>query len=240
MSNWDDPLIEPIVDAFGKIEADDLRVERVVLERKVYHDLVTNTRNAGHDLLVTVPRIGMENSDIKGTLWGAKVEVGNESKVYAEKGLLPLSFFNDDRTYDVNYQRSEDILFKEFKYRIRGLKDITILVKSRADIIKNVPKNEMVAIETLREMITEMEFRKYMVHGFILVQSQSGKTYQIFRNHEHTKVWYKGQLIEEICVRIADCKIPPTDNLVAFKTMIETDEEDFRKLGNIYSMKEVA
>ena len=90
------------------------------------------------------------------------------------------------------------------------------------------------AIETLREEITETEFRKYLKYGFVIAKGQSGKTYQIFRNQDHTKVWKGGKIIEEICVRIKDCKIPPTDNVIAFKNMVQIDEEEFRKMGNVY------
>ncbi len=235
-----DPILNPIVEAFTKIEVDDLRVRHVTLERNVFMDLVTQKKYLADPVLITVPNTANDMSDLKGQLWGATVEIGNESKVYSEKGMIPSNEYNERTWHDFNYQRTEDIDFKEFKYKIGRLKNMTIIVKSRADIIDNVPKNEMTAIETLREMITETEFRKYMVHGFILVRGASGKVYQIFRNDAHTKVWYKGQLIEEVCVRIADYRIPPTDNLIAFKTLIEINEEDFRKLGNIYNMKEAA
>ena len=130
---------------------------------------------------------------------------------------------------------------KEIKrQRIRS--NLIINIKSRADLIinKNTPENERRAIETLREEITESEFRKYIKYGFVLVNGQSGKTYQIFRNEPHTKVWKGGKIIEEICVRIRDRNIPPTDNIIAFKNIIQIDEKEFRKLGNVYKMNRAA
>lgn len=124
------------------------------------------------------------------------------------------------------------------RYRIKN--NLMIVIKSRARIFHNVPKNEWHAAELLREMITETEFRKYMVHSFILVQGDSGKTYQVFRKRPHVKVWLNGKIVEEVCVNIEDRRIPPTDNVLALKVMIETDEEEFRKLANIYRMKNVA
>jgi hypothetical protein len=118
--------------------------------------------------------------------------------------------------------------------------NLMIQVKSRVNLVRNVNENEKVAIETLREMITESEFRKYIKYGFILVIGQSKRIYQIFRNSWHIKVWYKGQLEEEICVRIKDTNVPPTDNLIAFKTMIEADEDEIRTLGNVYNMRKAA
>jgi hypothetical protein len=117
--------------------------------------------------------------------------------------------------------------------------NLTIIIKSRTQELKNIPTNEWVAMQTLREMVTEAEFRKYLKDGFITIKGQSGKVYQIFRNRPHTKVYEQGKLIEEICVRL-DYSIPATDSVIAFKTMIETDEELFASLGNRYNMQKAA
>lgn len=92
------------------------------------------------------------------------------------------------------------------------------------------------ALCSLREIITETEYRKYLRYGFVNVTGKSGDTYQIFRNKSHTKVFRGGKLIEEICVRINSVDAPPTDSVIAFKTLIETNEEDFKALGNRYKM----
>jgi len=124
----------------------------------------------------------------------------------------------------------------EMKQKVRS--GLVIHIKTRAADISNVPENEQIAIDTLREMITEAEFRKYLRYGFVLVEGQSGDVFQVFRNDWHTKVWRGGRLIEEICVRISNnMNVPPTDNVIAFKTMIETNEDDFRKIGNVYKQK---
>ena len=115
--------------------------------------------------------------------------------------------------------------------------NLTIIIKSRANPIRDIPENERVAMETLREMITETEFRKYLKDGFILVRGRSGRIYQIFRDKDHTKVWEKGKLIEEVCVRIKrSLNIPPTDNVIAFRAAILCSENEFKKLGNVYRM----
>lgn len=121
--------------------------------------------------------------------------------------------------------------------------NLTVQVKSRAEAeaLKNVSQSELIAIETLREMISEEAFRKYIKYGFILVKGQDGKVYQIYRSRAHTRVWQGGKIIEEICVRIkSDVAAPPTDNVIAFKTMIEADEQEFRKMGNVYKMRTAA
>jgi len=96
---------------------------------------------------------------------------------------------------------------------------------------------EAVAQEALREVVTEAEFRKYLRYGFVLVEGRSGATYQVFRNRHHVRVWVGGKLVEEICVYLSSAygsKPPPTDKVVAFKAMIEADEEAFKNMGNRY------
>ena len=143
------------------------------------------------------------------------------------------------------------IEYKPFKYL--PLDGLAIHVKSRVDLPFNVTPAEGQAIETLREMITETEFRRYLKYGFVLVKGAGGDTYQVFRNKSHTKVWRGGKVIEEICIRLKDSAviaenfwkpgdktIPPTDNVIAFKSMIEADEEGFKKSGNLYKMEAIA
>lgn len=102
-----------------------------------------------------------------------------------------------------------------------------------------VSSSEAIALETLRGMVGRMEFRRYLKDGFLVVTGASGLRYQIFRDNWHTKVWDGGNVVEEICVRILD-EVPPTDNVIAFKCMIECDEDEFRQIGNVYNMRKVA
>jgi hypothetical protein len=120
--------------------------------------------------------------------------------------------------------------------RERLRNNLVIAVKSRANPFGNVSGPELVALETLREMISESDFRKYLKYGFVLVEGASGDTYQIFRDRSHTKVWRGGILLEEICVRIKDSNVPKTDNVIAFMTIVRTDEDAFKALGNRYKM----
>lgn len=213
-----DPILTPIIDAFTKIERADLKVNRIVIEEDKYWNLLSKKKY----LTSVVDFIPGKPHNFQ--LWGAKVEKGlnnKENRAYSER-----SYFT---SYDVEI-KFNPILFKKYH----------IIVKSRANIIINAPKSELRAIDTLREMITEADYRKYMTHSFITVPVPSGKTYQIFRNDNHVKIWSNGTLIEELCVYIRDGKIPPTDKVITLKTMIETDEEGTRKLGNIYRMYQAA
>ena len=210
-----DPILAPLMNAFTEIEHKNLRVDKIILEKSKYFELITSRKYLMSAIDYTPDR------PHNFRLWGASVipnTENEESKVYSEDGFISSC--------------SVKVEFKSFRF-----KNYYIIVRSRADIIINAPKNELRAIDTLREMITETEYRKYMVHSFITVPTTSGKIYQIFRNDNHVRIWQGGILIEELCIYIKDSKIPPTDKVITLKIMIETDEEGTRKLGNIYNMR---
>lgn len=110
----------------------------------------------------------------------------------------------------------------------------------RSEYVVPRTESEQKAIETLREMITEGEYRRYMKNGFLLVRGDSGRVYQVFRDRWHTVVWDRGKRVEEVCTRLKDSSIPPTDNVIAFKIAIEADEESFKKRGNVYRIRTAA
>jgi len=158
-------------------------------------------------------------------------------------GYLKVNYNYNYMTHNlsINVENLNERELKYQKIRSKIKSNLLIQVKTRnRPIPMKVPENELTAQETLREYITEKEFRKYLRFGFVCIKGKSGKTYQIFRNRSHTKVWEDGKLIEEICIHIKDSKIPPTDSVIAFRTMIQSSEEDFRKMGNVYNMKRAA
>lgn len=128
---------------------------------------------------------------------------------------------------------SKQSLLKE---KLRHNLSINIKSRSNSQMYPGENEPERKALETLREIVTELEFRKYLRYGFVLVKGKSGATYQIFCNQSHCRVWLNGRMIEEICIRIKDELIPKTDKIIALKTIIETSEEEFKKLGNVYKM----
>jgi hypothetical protein len=173
------------------------------------------------------------------TPWANYECTGSAGRITAD-GLIVNGTINFDSNWANNYvvwpiAPTKNGLFQE---KLRS--NLAIIVKSRAELPGALSPAERTAMETLREVISEAEFRKYMRYGFVLVKGKSGDTFQVFRNRSHTKIWRNGQVVEEVCVRIQDSKVPPTDNVIAFRSIIQSDEEAFRKLGNVYKMKKAA
>jgi hypothetical protein len=97
-----------------------------------------------------------------------------------------------------------------------------------------VNPQELKARETLREMITESEYRRYITNGFVMVKAKSGLWYQIFNKQAGYWVFsFKdGKMFERLCIH-TDGVCPPTDHVINMKVLAEIDEETLRKGANI-------
>jgi hypothetical protein len=82
---------------------------------------------------------------------------------------------------------------------------------------------ELKARETLRDLITEAEWRRYVTNGFIMTKGQSGKWYRI-SNYERVAVYENGKQIETLCIHSSN-ECPPTDHVINMKILAEIDEE---------------
>ena len=220
--SWNSGFFDTLADSFAKIEVKDIRVTEINMSRDYL-------RKIWRDPSISTHMGSFVNSPLNmcsGNLWGAKINI--------VPGIRKLNIMGEDGF--LNPETGQ-----RYRASVYGcLPDISIIVKTRAPEITKFSKPEIKAIETLREMISESEYRKYIKYGFLLVPGRNGVTYQIFKSQWHTKVWKNGKIIEEICVRLRDRNCPPTDDVIAFKTMIEIDEQEFRSLGNVYNMRRAA
>jgi len=245
-------IMSPIISAFANIEKQDRRVNSVFLPRDKFYKLMLDYPNhispepnfRGYSglpegfvnnpaLMQHVERTHNFRQKV-GELYGASVYLTSETKgeVISEPyGNIPFGLENHPDIEKLR-ARSEIVFLSELLIKLK--KNLTIIIKSRAKPFSSMTSSESVAIETLREMISETDYRRFLKYQFILVKGLSGDIYQIFRDQAHTKVWRNGKVKEEVCIRIKDFKVPLTDKLIAFKTIIETDENEFRKLGNVY------
>jgi len=96
-----------------------------------------------------------------------------------------------------------------------------------------VQANEIKARETLRDMITEAEWRRYVTNGFVMVKAPSGLWYQIFKDMQRIRVYKNNQHVESLCI-YTDRQCPPSDHVINMKLMIEMDEMALRQSANVY------
>ena len=107
--------------------------------------------------------------------------------------------------------------------------NLLIKVKQR-QYYPNVTPQEERARNTLRDMLTEREWRRYVTNGFIMVKGSS-YWYQIFARGGVFVYWQNKQ-VNFICIHTSQ-NCPPTDHVINMKMLIEFDEEAIWQLGNV-------
>jgi hypothetical protein len=104
----------------------------------------------------------------------------------------------------------------------------------RSADFSTVQQNEIVALHLLRKMLDRDRWRKYLKYGFVDVQGKSGMTYQILRGQAHVRVFKQGVKVCELCVKLRNRAMPPTDEVITRMILAECDEADLWKRANAY------
>lgn len=84
------------------------------------------------------------------------------------------------------------------------------------------------ARQTVRRIIGEQAYKKFIRDGFITVVPKSGLTYRIFPGHGMTEVYDRGIMVDKLCV-VLQGNFPPTDSLLMRYLLILNDEGEFSK-----------
>lgn len=95
---------------------------------------------------------------------------------------------------------------------------------------------ETKARDTLRDLLTEKDWRRYITNGFIMVKSPtSNKWYQIFNDYRRINVYLNGKITQNICIHTDVPECPPTDHVLNMLFLVEHSEHELYKLGNVSS-----
>ncbi len=239
-------LLDDLAEGLKQFKDEGLGVAEITMPEADYQHLITTSN---------VVRPPMAAEDHTGSILGARVKFGTRIEMesdHFEKIKDRFETEHPDRRVRNGYlMKSEEVpgfddRFKIKTYLLHPVYDsnaghgLDIFVKSRCRPIANISNEEWKAVDTLREMITEKQYRRYIKDGLLLVQGASGKVYQIFRKEQHIKVWTNGEVVEELCVHIEDRSVPPTDSVLAFLVMLQANEQELRRMANIYPMKKAA
>lgn len=137
-------------------------------------------------------------------------------------------------------EESQESKDQRIKNQIKQIMKTNLLIKNNSRHLilgKNVSSQEEKARETLRDLISERDWRRYLTNGFVIVKAPSGKFYQIFNDQRHVKVYQKGVLTAEICIHThSDTKCPPTDHILNLMFLVQNDESLIwvKDVGNVY------
>jgi hypothetical protein len=154
------------------------------------------------------------------------------------------TFNNYGNTWNHGTTTTGNLTFPSYKYeeskRDKFLREIRSKMSAHVGgrqkpLRRAIPGPELKARQTLREMILESEWRRYMTNGFIMTRGQSGKWYQIFNDMRRIQVYEQNRLICRLCVyTVKDC--PPTDHVINMKLLAELDEANLWASSNVYNV----
>jgi hypothetical protein len=109
-----------------------------------------------------------------------------------------------------------------------------LFIASRTPIKTIAEDREIRARQTLRKILGDDGFQRFLRNGFVSVHAKSGKVYQIYPGHGMTIVYDRGTPIEKLCV-VLNGDFTPTDSLITRYVMILHSEESFRALANVFA-----
>ncbi len=148
---------------------------------------------------------------------GASMEVFSYSGDSVDRGELPLRL--------------------RIRNNLRGSKSGRGLLLSATPSIE-----EMKARETLRDILSEAEWRRYCTNGFVMVRGSKDFVnpkgaagpfwYQIFSDQRHTVVFKDGDKVGSLCIH-TDGKCPPSDHVINLKLLVEMDEHQIWAGANL-------
>lgn len=242
-----------IVEGFAEVEKRDLRVDRVVIPLHAFLELQPQQcPGVPYPLFDANPLkvnqyLGKRNTASRpvyaGSLWGADLYIGGDRVLLGPEqnfshacSVIEVDNEGVKATFDVPSVHNVRVIGSHTWTR----KGLTVIVKTHCKPVWPIGYEEGIALEALREMITEEEYRSYLRTGFLRVRGASGLTYQIPRRGHFIQVYDRGRKVESICAYIPDSDVPLTDKVVAFKAIIETDEDDLRARGNVYNYRNEA
>lgn len=140
---------------------------------------------------------------------------------------------------EANYLASQKL---DLKGLMREAIKHNLLIRSggkRKSLDLNVTPQELKARDTLRDMISEAEWRRYATNGFLMVKGSKDFSkgaaywYQIFADRSRrVRVYQNGKALKDICIH-SDQVCPPSDHVINMKVLVEIDEQAVWSGGNV-------
>lgn len=138
------------------------------------------------------------------------------------------------------YQKTKEELFRE---KLQANLRPEIVTKNQQLWGLKLTEEELRARTLLYDLVGDLEFRRYLRKGFIMVTGKSGTMYKISGGHNRI-VSYKrantGRFMpfEEFCVVFSQYNLPFTDGVIMRKLLVEHDEFSLRKKSNVFQVGE--
>jgi len=136
-------------------------------------------------------------------------------------------------------------LMEFIKGKVKSNMQGPLIISDKDALPLKVLGPELKARDTLRDLITEAQWRKYLVHGFITVQGSSsfieqksliqGPFLYKITPHKNIEVYKDNKVIHGLCIH-THSSCPPTDHVINMKVLVELDEQSIWSGSNIRSI----
>ena len=128
-------------------------------------------------------------------------------------------------------QRQMEAMRKRRAAVARNHRGAPLRAAHRERAFAHISQPEVLALQLLRQLVSQEEFRRFLRYGFVNTQGPSGLAYQI-RRVERVRVWDRGQEIAQLCVHLKD-PAPATDEVILKLLMAEADESALWHRSNV-------
>ena len=181
-----------------------------------------------------VPALHSPTIELDAPITGSRVTVnypgassGTVWTTTATDATFAISCVYDATSYETSDYETSEAQEKRRKTQLRQVMKSNLLFDEESfrqpSLNKKITPQETKARNTLRDLISERVWRKYLTNGFVIIPAKSGKFYQVFNDQRHIRVYVKGKLSDEICIHTEGC--PPTDHILNIMMMIHNDEQ---------------
>lgn len=105
---------------------------------------------------------------------------------------------------------------------------------NNGDLFNSVSREEIAALQLLRQMVPHEQFKHYLKHGFVNVRGKSGLDYQV-RRENTIVVRERGEILATLCLylKLEGRPAPPSDHVVGKILIIEHDEHEVWTRSNV-------
>lgn len=117
-----------------------------------------------------------------------------------------------------------------------------VFLRKRVSLSQVASLPEMRARETLRTILGEKDYRRFVRDGFVTVVgkrsscgNKSGLVYRIYPGSKMTEVYNQGKMVERLCV-VLQGEFPETDALIMRYLLILNDEKQFSSYANRHAV----
>ncbi len=235
------------IDASGSVRQRVTWATIRALPRDQWTDFYVNADSASTSITTTTSgNISTGNSVIIYDQWTNDSTSASTDRVFWPAGVIVENDLLNGSTV-ITYpggQLPDPKKMKEEQFRRRLKQQITggIPLNHRGALVRanhrpadfsQVAPSEVVALRLLRGMLNEEEWKRYLRYGFIIVRGESGLVYQIVRNQSHVRVYRGGKKVAELCIYV-NGNVPPTDQVIGKKVMVECCEKEIWSRANIH------